>query len=202
MAIVGKWSLNWNTNDSSWSNHMNLWTWTSQINKWLNWAYEFNLNWIKTTANDLFLWATSVTMYATIQTTDTWNNKFVLSDWNYIVVWLNISVNDWKISCFTDWNSWTFAKSTNAINDWKRHRICLNASSSVVSCYVDWVLNNSVSNTLNTWTHNRWSSIWNEYILNSANWINSLIDEVVFVKNWNTPVAQIKNDYAYLNGFF
>ena len=201
MTKVGVWRLNGNTNDSSWNgNNMSGGSWTSVTKQGLNWAYSFSgSNGIKTGTQDLFLSATSVSLYCTVNSSSSGATGFIITDWNYISIMMNLNTSDGKASCFTDGNSWTFAKSKNSLLDWKYHRVVLTANSTTVNCYVDWVFQNTAANTLNTGSHSRVSAI--AMAIGWGNYFTGIVDEVVFVKNEYHTGAQVKNDFMFQRWF-
>ena len=213
MAIVWKWWLNWNANDSSWNwlnwtNNWVTWVWWKCNNAWNFTAYTTYIKDIPNSKLKVTTYSCWFLIYNNWSTSTDWRVFSNLSIWstNY---WIDIAVvratyKIWVIHSF-NWNSqWSISTNT-WITTWKwvYVEVTYNWSNNNIKIYFDWVLQPTSSSTL--WNPYTWYSnlyrIWQCVTWNSDTYLNWKLDDVIF-QNTEKIQSEIKNKYLYYNWFF
>jgi hypothetical protein len=207
MAIIAKYSLNWNANDSAGSNN-----WVSTNVTWIDWKSNWagSFNWTNSNINIPDSTAIRLTWNYSIRFwINRWNstavqriiNKDNANDfsWGYSMLLLLTSSN---IECVH--NNWTNKNwdTWYAPPIWIWTRICLTFDWTFRRLYVNWVLNNTIATSWNiTWKSTNNLFFWT-YWATTALWqyLNWILDEVI-LDNTALTAAEIKNDYLFYNWF-
>ena len=210
MAIVWKWSLNWNANDWIWINN-----WTATNVSYIDWKSNLagSFNWINsyvnipnsTSLNINWSWSSvSIEVYVKIN----WFPWFIIRKW---FEWANAS------------NYWIYILNTNYLffrvvaTNWRSHRANFILSTNI---WYYIVATCSYWDTTPT-IYINWNSIWltiedsaistylfpsntNPVRLGSSSdntgYFNWIIDEAIISNHILTP-AEIKNKYLFYNWF-
>lgn len=200
MAIIWKWSLNGNANDSAGSNNG-----TATNVTYVAWksgeAGSFNGS-----SSYINLWAWPSYSNCSISAIVKHNNvtwlQIYYSNWNASpvrIIWIRGNGNkiEWYVNNSTQY--WLISNQT--ISAWVYYNVDLTYDSStwLFSLYINWVLDNSRS--VPTWLTFTWvkHTIWAnpDGFSQKMNWV---IDEVI-LKNTLDNVAEIKNKYLYYKWF-
>lgn len=197
MAIIWKYSLNWNANAQVWPN------WTATNVTYVAWksGQAWSFNWTSSNINLWnvfnFSWTTNFSISALVYYT--WNRWYIVSkfapwisgqwiiqvrDDNRIRLSRNIFPNFINSPAVLNINKWNYIVWTY---DWTAMRI-----------YHNWIL---VAWPVNSWSvasNTRNVRIWSDD--NNWNYHNWLIDEVEIENRALTP-TEIKNKFLYYNWF-
>lgn len=206
MAITNKYTFNWNTNDTVWTNNW-LPTNITYVNWKLNWWVQFNWTWNITIANISNTWTFSFSCI--IKVDWTWNYTFFTkwSDYPTDGWGFQVSVNNLSINCSVVTTSpsivWYNSPSKTLIQ-WQYYYIYwyFNNTTKKVWLYINWVFIWETT-TWNTMRNNNACIFWANRV--TAGWyvgqVVWVIDEVE-IYNSILSQAEIVNKYAYYFWFF
>ena len=201
MALIAKYSLNGNANDSVWGNN---WTATNitrtdgKQNQWASTAWTSSS--LISIPDSTPLRATTIGIWMIIRFNWTqWAKHWIIirkdtASWTRFLWWFFQPPWTQDIS-FTNYN-WSTIYSVTKTLDTKPHYVVwiITWASWTLSMYVDWEL---------AWSTNIWSrwwptsniTIWKDPIVNDLNWA-WLVDEVEIYDHAPSP-AEIKQRYSY-----
>ena len=217
MAIISKWSLNWNANDSNWTNN---WTATNityvqwKQNQWwrfngsssviqcsdsaslsITWNYSFNIWFYANALPSSWQVVTPLSKYD-----ETWNNW-----WYEFYIWNNAWVYNIDNRFRTSW--WGTQSNNNivSISTWKWFMFTWVLNWTSLSSYLNWVLLSTSTVSWVPWNNTKLLNIWNFWYYtpsawNLSRWFNWIIDEVE-IHNSALSSTEIKNKYLYYNWF-
>lgn len=204
MAIIWKWSLNGNTNDSAGSNNG-----TPTALSYVAWksgeAGSFNGSNSQINANiSTWLWW-SFTVNCWVKFNTTWTHQAIIEVYvpSYNNYWFSIvktntnliSVNLFNWTQNPNKNSWT-----TTVTSWIWYMVTLvrNTIADTLEWFLNWVSFWSVNDTTTSVPTYSKINIW--YWQNPNIYLNGSMDEVEIHNTALTP-AQIKNKYLYYNWF-
>ena len=197
---VTKWlyHLNWDANDSSgnWNN------WTPTNITWVWWklgsgAASFNGTSSYITVPSTLSSLTTSWTYSFFLTA-TSNASAIYSRWVssssqrnihiYITFWGKISVDVPYIK------AWIVTSNTT-INDWTIRHIVITKSSNIWSIYINWILDNSVTDNITQESNTSASYIWKD-ATTSSQYLNWKIDEFI-IENRAWTATEAQKYYTY-----
>lgn len=194
MAIVAKYSLNWNANDSVGSNNgtasnITYVAWKSGQAGKFNPSNSFiqfatTLNWTESTFEFIYIWLNNQPIF-----TQSYNNWHIFNIWN----------NWWFLQMSTGWMWWTgwVWLTTIPYNSNAYYHIVMNrVATRTWACFVNWI-KYWWQVTLTTTKWNEFNRIWRTNDWNQLQWN---IDEFILHNTALTP-AEIKNKYLAYNWF-
>jgi hypothetical protein len=200
MAIVWKWGLNWNANALVWSN------WTATNVTWVdwksNWAGSFNGSSSSISIVISNIWTSdsiSIWLIHKPSNVTSWYifNKQANTIWHFN---LGLLWNAWKLEATISLQnvSWQSFLSNSTFNIWQILNIEFIYNWSILSLYVNWVLEWTLTRTFWAWTSTATFLLWKLY--NNTVYLNWFIDELEIHNTSLTP-AKAKNKYLFYNWF-
>lgn len=209
MAIVRKYSLNWNLTDLTWNWSWTL-TWWWYTSGGINWDLSLSWSWQYATCsniNSYIAWNNKLTIEALVYPTSTAYKMISVNrqqSWSYYIDFQLAKDSAGKIDFATYWqnNSWWAAVlSIATIPQNKYSYVTWVYDWAKIKVYVNWVFSNEVTQTVNFWTTS-WANLmlWrNTPVSSTQDWAWKL-DEVVYrnnaLSNW-----EIKTRYSFLKWF-
>jgi hypothetical protein len=200
MAIVSKYSLNWNSNDSAGANNgsdSNI----TYVDWKLNQAASFNGTNSVIIISHNAKWWNSLTYNIWVYNNNTNNKVYICESWSAFAY---IGMDTSKLQLWNSTTSSSFATFNSTqdipINKWVMLTYTFNSWDWLLKWYIDWVEVISVSR----WWNQRYNNIQQNTIWSYANlseYHDWLIDEVE-IHNTALSAAEVKNKYLELVGFF
>jgi hypothetical protein len=214
MAIVAKYSLNWNSNDSAGTNNgsnSNI----TYVDWKLNQAASFNgSSSVISIASNLWntWWVTSINTIVKVAT-NPWNwvvystvsqqNSTTHVQYNilYYNVWWTYLLDFWRVKA-NIWNQWVnITSATPILQVWVYYYLSLTYDWALVKWYINWIFQWQISASWNwTFWYTNATTIW-RLAHTWAFYFNWLIDEVEIHNSVLSP-AEVKNKYLEAFGFF
>lgn len=206
MALVSKYSLNWNANDLAWSNNWtaNSVTWVDwKANQWLYTSWTSSSNVTIPDSTSLRFSTMSICAYIKINWTQ-WSNEWVImrkdtESWTRYLWWFSQNESSQNIR-FVNYNwSLIFQSTKTSVGlGWHYYVWIITWSGWSLSLYYDWILV-STESISTFWDATSAITIWRDPVVTNVNRAWS-VDEVEIYNHVLTP-AEIKNKYLYLNWF-
>lgn len=199
MAIIWKWSFDWNWNDSSW-NWYNLTTSAVSYSMWLSnqwWIFNWSTS-TAVTSTWLNIALTNYTLNVVINPSsipawsDFWEIFWVFNTSAQYIIWLMLYQQKYYTLQWVWWANWVIQPNSPTPTAWTRELITVVWSTTAITLYRNWIQIWIAWSWNFSWTVNQiklwvWKYVW-------------LIDEAS-ISNDAQVNTTIKNRYLLLNWF-